>query len=92
MIEIRNHTIDILAEGGQIVTPHQHADKPFLPDGRAKILNKYVAFKIFVLDEWLISDLSKADIEFIFELSERRDTTSTLFCTPYKQERVDGAH
>ena len=48
---------------------------------------KYAAFKVLVLDEWLIPDLSKGYIEFIFELSERRfDTTSTIFCTLYKQE------
>ncbi len=35
-----------------------------------------------ILDEWLIQDLSKDDVAFIFELSERRfDTTSTVFCT-----------
>jgi hypothetical protein len=39
-----------------------------------------------VLDEWLISDLSKTNIEFIFKLSERRDTTSIIFRTPYKQK------
>ena len=48
---------------------------------------KYAAFKVLVLDEWLIPDLSKGYIEFIFDLSERRfDTTSTIFCTLYKQE------
>ncbi len=65
----------------------EYADKSLIPGGKAKMLNKYAAFKVLVLDEWLISDLSKDDIEFIFELSERRfDTTSTIFCTLYKRE------
>lgn len=45
------------------------------------------AFKVLVLDEWLMPELSKADVEFILELTERRfDSTSTIFCTLYKRE------
>lgn len=55
--------------------------------GKEKILKKYSAFKVLVLDEWLIKDLSAEEIQFLFELSERRfDTTSTIFCTLYKVE------
>lgn len=62
-------------------------DKSLVAGGKGKVLNKYAAFKVLVLDEWLISDLSKADIEFLFELTERRfDSTSTIFCTLYKRE------
>ena len=51
------------------------------------MLNKYAAFKVLVLDEWLMPELSKADVEFLLELTERRfDSTSTIFCTLYKQE------
>lgn len=65
----------------------EYADKSFVPGGRTKVLNKYTSFKVLVLDEWLIPDLPKEDIEFIFGLSERCfDTTSTIFCTLYKQE------
>ena len=65
----------------------EYADKASLTGGKTKVLNKYAAFKVLILDEWLIQDLSKEDIEFIFELSERRfDTTSTIFCTLYRQE------
>ena len=42
---------------------------------------------MLVIDEWLISDLTAEDIDFLFELSEfRYDSTSTIFCTLYKQE------
>ena len=42
---------------------------------------------MLVIDEWLISDLAAEDIDFLFELSELRyDSTSTIFCTLYKQE------
>lgn len=65
----------------------EYADKSLLPGGKNKVLNKYAAFRVLILDEWLIQDLSKEDIEFIFELSERRfDSTSTIFCTLYRQE------
>ena len=39
------------------------------------------------LDEWLMPELSKADVEFLLELTERRfDSTSTIFCILYKRE------
>lgn len=42
---------------------------------------------MLVIDEWLISDLAVEDIDFLFELSELRyDSTSTFFCTLYRQE------
>ena len=55
--------------------------------GKEKLLGKYAAYKVLVIDEWLISDLTAEDIDFLFELSELRyDSTSTIFCTLYKQE------
>ena len=54
--------------------------------GKEKVLKKYAAFRVLVLDEWLIKDLSKAELEFLFELSERRfDCTSNIFCTLYRK-------
>lgn len=42
---------------------------------------------MLVLDKWLIPELSKADVEFLLELTEWRfDSTSTIFCTLYKRE------
>lgn len=65
----------------------EYAEKSVLPGGKNKVLNKYAAFKVLVLDEWLMPELSKADVEFILELTERRfDSTSTIFCTLYKRE------
>lgn len=65
----------------------EYADKSYDSGGRERILKKYTAFKVLVLDEWLISDLSKEEIGFLFELSERRfDTTATIFCTLYRKE------
>lgn len=65
----------------------EYAEKSLLPGGRNKILTKYSAYEVLVLDEWLISSLSKEGIEFLFELTERRyDCTSTIFCTLYKRE------
>lgn len=65
----------------------EYAEKSLLPGGKNKVLNKYAAFKVLVLDEWLMPELSKADVEFLLELTERRfDSTSTIFCTLYKRE------
>lgn len=71
-------TPDLLMEFG---------DKSLLPGGKEKLLKKYANYQVLVLDEWLINDMSKKEIEFLFELSERRfDTTSTVFCTLYRKE------
>ena len=65
----------------------EYADHSVISGGKTKVLDKYAAFKVLILDEWLIPDLSRSDIDFIFELSERRfDCSSTIFCTVYKQE------
>lgn len=65
----------------------EYAEKSVLPGGRNKVLNKYAAYKVLVLDEWLMPELSKTDVEFLLELTERRfDCTSTIFCTLYKCE------
>jgi len=56
-------------------------------NGRNKLLRKYSAYDVLILDEWLMSDLRKIDVAFLFELSERRfDRTSTIFCTLYRKE------
>ena len=65
----------------------EYAEKSVVSGGKNKVLNKYAAFKVLVLDEWLMPELSKADVEFLLELTERRfDSTSTIFCTLYKRE------
>ena len=43
--------------------------------------------KVLDLDEWLLNDIGKEEIEFLFEFSERRyDIASTIFCTLYRSE------
>jgi len=57
------------------------------PKGVEKLLKKYAAFGLLILDEWLMGDISEAEQHFIFELVERRhDGTSTIFCTQYRRE------
>jgi DNA replication protein DnaC len=42
---------------------------------------------VLIIDEWLMAELKKDDVAFLFELSERRfDRVSTIFCTLYKRE------
>ena len=62
-------------------------DKAAEVNGRNKLLKKYASYDVLILDEWLMTDLNKADVSFLFELSERRfDKHSTIFCTLYKKE------
>ena len=66
---------------------NEYADKSLLLGSKEKVLRKYSEFKVLVLDEWLLNDLSKEEIEFLFELSERRyDVSMTIFCTLYRTE------
>jgi selenophosphate synthase len=50
----------------------EYAEKSIIPGGKNKVLNKYAAFRVLVLDAWLMSELSKADVEFLLVLTERR--------------------
>ena len=55
--------------------------------GKVKLLNIFSSYRVLVLDEWLLGELSDEDLHFLFELIERRyDATSTIFCTQYKLE------
>jgi len=55
--------------------------------GISKLLKKFASYKLLILDEWLLDELSEEEQYFIFELIERRhDTSSTLFCTQFKKE------
>ena len=66
-------------------------DKSLLPGGAKKLLMKYSNFRVLILDEWLTGDdMSKEELSFLFELSERRfDCTSTIFCSlSHKEEWV----
>jgi DNA replication protein DnaC len=55
--------------------------------GILKLLNTFSSYRVLILDEWLLGELSDEDLHFIFELIERRyDATSTIFCTQYKLE------
>lgn len=64
----------------------EYEDRSHMPGGITKVLKKYSAFDIMILDEWLIQALSEDDVKFLFELLERRyDSASTVFCTLYKR-------
>ena len=42
-------------------------------------LNRLSSYKLFVIDEWLINDLTQDDIQFLFELFEIRYDNLQLF-------------
>jgi DNA replication protein DnaC len=55
--------------------------------GIPKLLKKFSNYKLLILDEWLLDDLSDEEQHFLLELIERRhDYSSTIFCTQYKKE------
>ena len=55
--------------------------------GISKLLKKFSSYKLLILDEWLLDDLSDEEQHFLLELIERRhDCSSTIFCTQYKKE------
>lgn len=57
------------------------------PQGISKLLKKFTSYKLLILDEWLLDDLSEEEQHFLFELIERRhDNSSTIFCTQFKKE------
>lgn len=63
---------------------HTARDKP---SGQNKFLNKYAAFTLLVLDEWLLDEPDERTRSMLLELLERRyDTASTVFCTQYAQK------
>jgi len=48
-------------------------------------LNRLASYKLLVIDEWLINDLTQDDIQFLFELFEiQYDRSSTIFVSQYK--------
>ena len=52
-----------------------------------KYLAKLAGYKLLVIDEWLINEISQDDIQFLFELFEQRyDKSSTIFVSKYKTE------
>ena len=57
------------------------------PQGQTKFLNKYAAFSVLVIDEWLLDHPDESIRSMLLELLERRyDTTSTVFCTQYAKK------
>ncbi len=62
----------------------QAADKP---QGQVKLLKKYAAYTLLIIDEWLLDSPNDSMRSMLLELLERRyDTTSTVFCTQYAKK------
>ena len=59
--------------------------------GVGRLLKQYSNYKLLVLDEWLLNDLSDEELHFLFELVERRyEESATIFCTQYKVTGMPG--
>ncbi|MGN8690490.1 ATP-binding protein [Atopobiaceae bacterium HCP3S3_F7] len=49
-----------------------------------KVLNKYAAYKVPIIDEHLIDKPTKEQMHFLLELTKRRyDNSSTIYCSQY---------
>ena len=58
-----------------------------VPRAVSKLLKKFSACTLLILDEWLLEDISDKEQHFLMELIERRhDATSTIFCTQYRRD------
>lgn len=65
----------------------EYGDASIIQGKQKRLLASYSKIPLLIIDEWLVSDMSDKEIYFLFELFERRsDTTSTIFCTQYRQE------
>ena len=52
-----------------------------------KVLSKYAAYKVLILDEHLIDKPNTDQMHFLLELTERRyDNSSTIYCSQYGVE------
>ena len=57
------------------------------PGAKEKVLRKYAAYHLLVLDEWLLDEPGEALRGMLLELLERRyDAVSTVFCTQYAKK------
>lgn len=65
----------------------EYDESTLTPHGPQKLLRKYTAYALLILDEWLLEETSEAEQHFLFELIERRyDSASTIFCTQFRRE------
>lgn len=65
----------------------EYGDACLVQGQQKKVIAKYSKIPLLIIDEWLISDISDSELQFLFELTERRsDTTATIFCTQYRKE------
>lgn len=50
----------------------------------SSIVKKYMKYDLMVIDEFLMLDLTKEDLYFLFEMTEKRyDKSSTIYCSQY---------
>jgi len=65
----------------------EYGDSKLIKGKTSKLIDRYGRIPLLIIDEWLMADLSKEEIQFIFEIAEQRsDTTSTIFCTQYSKK------
>ena len=65
----------------------EYDESTLVANGSQRLLKKYAAFSLLILDEWLLEEISDMEQHFLFELIERRhDSTSTIFCTQFRKE------
>ncbi len=64
-----------------------HDEASVTVTGVSKLIKKFEAYTLLILDEWLIDELTREQEHFLFELMERRHTDkSTILCTQYRIE------
>lgn len=65
----------------------EYDEATLVPKGPQRLLKKYAAYSLLILDEWLLEEIADDEQHFLFELIERRhDLHSTIFCTQFRKD------
>ncbi|MBW8381788.1 MAG: ATP-binding protein [Youngiibacter sp.] len=65
----------------------EYDESTLMPKGIQKLLKKYTAYHLLILDEWLLEEISDDEQHFLFELIERRyGVASNIFCTQFRND------
>lgn len=64
----------------------EHDEVAMMQHLNHKLLKKYSSYKLLIIDEWLLNDISEDEQHFLLKLVERRHVSmSTIFCIQYWQ-------
>ena len=64
-----------------------HEEAEHTKSGKSKLVKKYSSYKLLIIDEWLTQISTEHELNFLFEVIERRfDSGAIILCTQFKEE------